>query len=187
MDLSVLMSVYSKDDPAALCQCLESLVAQTLPANEVVIVQDGPLGDDLQNAIREYRSKLPIETVPLPHNVGLGGALGVGVGRCRFDVIARMDADDICALNRFEKQITYLRAHPEIDVVGSSIREFNSDPLHPLSERRLPNTHEAIAAYARGRNPVNHMTAVFRKAAVLAAGTTDPLTVLKTTTYGREC
>jgi glycosyltransferase involved in cell wall biosynthesis len=170
MTMSVLMSIYGKDAPLALRQCLESLVAQKLPASQIVIVQDGPLGSELQSVIHEHRAKLPIEAVPLPHNVGLGGALRLGIERCRFDVIARMDADDICAPNRFEKQMAYLRAHPEVDVVGASIREFDSDPSHALSERRLPTTHDAIAAYARRRNPVNHVTVMFRKAAVLAAG-----------------
>ena len=176
MKFSVLMSIYDKDVPEALQECLGSLVAQTLPADQVLIVQDGPSGNELCSIVQEYVVKLPIEVVPLRHNIGLGGALRIGIERCRFDVIARMDADDICAPDRFEKQIAFLRGHPETDVVGTSIREFESDVSHCVSERCPPKNHEAIIARAKRRNPINHMTVMFRKAAVLAAGSYRPFT-----------
>ena len=169
-ELSVLMPVYKNESASFLRESLESLAVQTLPADEVVIVEDGPIGVGLRTVIAEYCAKLPIVVVELPRHVGLGLALRIGVERCSFDLIARMDADDICVPNRFERQMIFLNDHPSVDVLSASIREFDFDPALSISERRLPIAHDAIAAWAKRRNPVNHMTVMFRKKAVLAAG-----------------
>jgi glycosyltransferase involved in cell wall biosynthesis len=168
--LSVLMPVYKDESATFLRESLESLVAQTLPADEIVIVEDGPIGADVRNVIAEYCARLPIEIVELPLHKGLGVALRIGVERCRFNVIARMDADDICLPDRFERQLKFLIGHPNVDVLSTAVREFDRDPALSFSERRLPITHDAIADWAKRRNPVNHMTVMFRKNAVLAAG-----------------
>ncbi|HEX4039817.1 MAG TPA: glycosyltransferase [Acidobacteriaceae bacterium] len=172
--ISVLISVYSGESAAHFKECLESLARQTVPAGEVLIIKDGPLGENLEEVIALYSGGLPIRTVALQQNVGLGSALSAGVEECRFDKIARMDADDICALDRLELQAKFFEAHPEIDVVGGSIREFDADPLLGATERRLPSEHMAIEALAATRNPINHMTVAFRKRAVLAAGNYRP-------------
>jgi len=167
---SVLMSVYQLESPAFLTQCLESLVVQTLPPNEVLIVEDGPIGNALQGVISRFRNLLPITTVRLAVNLGLGPALRAGVEQCRFGLIARMDSDDVCAPQRFERQMQHLADHPEIDVLGASISEFDSDPGCCIADRCLPESQDAIRLLAKGRNPVNHVTVLFRKAAVLSAG-----------------
>jgi len=167
---SVLLPVYYKDSPEHLAECLASLRAQTRPADEILIVKDGPLQEALEAVIMAYSTRLPIITLQLPENKGLGLALKAGVEKCQFDIIARMDADDICAAERFELEIRFLETHPEIDVLGGTIREFNSDPTVCICERRLPNEHDSILVFTRRRNPMNHMAVMFRKSAVLAAG-----------------
>ena len=170
MQFSVLLSVYHRESPLHFGECLESLASQTVPPQEVVIVKDGPIGPDLENVITLYREMLKIATVDLPVNRGLGAALCVGVASCHFDWVARMDADDICVPHRFEKQIEFLKEHQEVDILGSSISEFELDPISVKSIRSLPEHHEAIRAFAKLRNPLNHMTVFFRKQAVLDAG-----------------
>ena len=167
---SVLLPVYYRDSPEYFAQCLNSLAVQTRPAEEILIVKDGPLGRALEDVIETYSAKLPVTTIQLPENRGLGPALKAGVEKCRFDVIARMDADDICTKERFELEVGFLEAHPEVDVLSGTIREFNSDPEAWISERRLPREHASIVVFAKRRNPLNHMAVVFRKSAVLAAG-----------------
>jgi glycosyltransferase involved in cell wall biosynthesis len=164
------MSVYSRESPANLEVSLQSLASQTLPANEVLIVKDGPLGDRLDQVIEKYSERLPLTTLQFETNQGLGAALRAGMERCRFDLVARMDSDDICVTGRFERQIGFLEDHPEIDVLGSAINEFDTDPGQCVSVRCLPASHDAIRSFARERNPLNHMTVVFRKSAVLSAG-----------------
>jgi hypothetical protein len=82
-----------------------------------------------------------------------------------------MDADDIAVRDRFERQMGYLMKHPELDLLGGWICEFETDWVHECRrERRVPTRHEEILHYARYRNPVNHMTVIFRKEAVREAG-----------------
>jgi glycosyltransferase involved in cell wall biosynthesis len=170
MRLSVLMPVYSKESPAHLRQCLESLAAQTLPAGEVVLVEDGPLGRSLQATIADYRAVLPIVSLALPMHGGLGVALRAGMLVCSGDYVARMDADDICVPDRFRRQVDFLDCNPRVDVIGSAIEEFGESRKAARSIRRLPTSGGALLHFAQSRNPLNHMTVMFRKASVLDAG-----------------
>jgi glycosyltransferase involved in cell wall biosynthesis len=167
---SVLLPIYFRDSPEHLAECLSSLAAQTRPAEEILIVKDGSLGEALEGVIHSYSPRLPINILQLAENAGLGLALRAGVEKCCFEIIARMDADDVCALDRFELEVAFLEAHPEIDVLSGTMREFDSDPAVWITERRLPREHTAILAFAKHRNPINHMAVVFRKSAVIAAG-----------------
>jgi glycosyltransferase involved in cell wall biosynthesis len=170
MKLSVLMSVYDRETPDHLRQCLDSLVIQTLPADEVVIVEDGPLGEKLNATIAAYRKLLPIVSLPLPIRVGLGAALRAGVYNCQGEYVARMDSDDVCVPERFQRQINFLESNREIDVVGSAIAEFEHECSAPRAIRLLPAAGPALRRFAKSRTPMNHMTVVFRKASVVAAG-----------------
>jgi glycosyltransferase involved in cell wall biosynthesis len=168
------MSVYAKESPHFLRACLDSLAAQTRPADEVVIVEDGPLGEDLHSILRDYAAQLPIVTAPLPHHAGLGAALRAGVEACRGAYVARMDADDIALPTRLERQMSFLAADPAVDVVGSAIAEFHQSPDAPRAVRRLPASGAALRRFAALRNPFNHMTVVFRRQAVIQAGNYQP-------------
>jgi O104-antigen biosynthesis beta-1,3-galactosyltransferase len=170
MNLSVLMSVYSNDDPQHLAVALQSMCDQTLPASEVILVEDGPLGGPLHEVIEEYSTRLPLAIVKLPNNSGLGEALRIGMTRCSNELVARMDSDDICVPSRFEKQLKFLRTHTEIDVVGSAIAEFDDDSTVIHAVRCLPLEGEDLISFAKRRNPLNHMTVMFRKKKVLLAG-----------------
>lgn len=167
---SVLMAVYGDDSPEYLAQSLGSLEAQTRLANEVLIVKNGPLGGALEAIIAAYSARLPIVALQLPENKGLGSALRIGVEKCRFEMIARMDPDDISSPERFEREVGFLETHPEVDAISGTIREFNSDPAVCISERRLPCEHASIQAFAKRRCPLNHVAVVYRKPAVLTAG-----------------
>src|SRR5208282_1865908 len=125
MKLSVLMSVYNRESPAYFGQCLDSLVAQILPANEVVLVKDGPLGSDLEDVIARYQLRLPIVSLSLPANVGLGEALRAGLDLCLGEYVARMDSDDICVPERFQLQTAFLESNRQVDIVGSAWAEFD--------------------------------------------------------------
>jgi glycosyltransferase involved in cell wall biosynthesis len=174
VSFSLLMSVYAKDRPNDLEQCLESLARQTMPADEIILVKDGPVADALEQVIEHFRQLLPLRIISLPVNRGLGSALRAGMEQCNFDVVARMDSDDVAVERRFELQTRFLGHHQEIDVVGGAIAEFESDWSKPHALRRPPATCTEVARYAHHRNPMNHMTVMFRKAAVMAAGNYQP-------------
>ncbi len=174
MKFSVLMSVYHKEQPDYLDRALVSLQEQTLPADEIVIVEDGPLNEKLYDVLESWQDKLPIKRVPLKENIGLGGALAAGLLECSHDIVARMDTDDICDQTRFKKQIQFMKGNPEVGIIGSAITEFEGNESNIYCTREVPVTHEEIVAYAKNRNPFNHMTVMYKKSEVLNVGNYQP-------------
>lgn len=168
---SVLMSVYYKENPEYLQQSLDSIFNQTLPPSEVVLVQDGHMDEQLLEVIDRCQADHPeFKTVKLTECHGLGGALNEGLRHCSYDLVARMDTDDIAKPMRFKTQIEWMEQHPDTAVCGSWIDEFTTDTSHVISSRRPPRDHLNIVSFARKRNPINHPTVVFRRQAVENAG-----------------
>lgn len=172
MQFSVLMSVYRKEKPEYLSKAIESIINQTLPPSEIVVVKDGNLTDDLEKILDNFTTQYPdlFKIIPISKQVGLGRALAIGVLNCKYEIIARMDSDDVCHPERFERQIKFLEQNTDVDIVGSWISEFEEDPSHVVSVRKVPVSHEEIYRYAKFRCPINHMTVVFKKQSVLRAG-----------------
>lgn len=171
MKFSVLMSVYKNDVPRFFEQALQSVKSNSIKPTEVVLVCDGLLTDELEQVIVKYKDKLALNLVRLESNVGLGTALQLGIEYCQYEWIARFDADDICDLTRFEKQINFIKNYSDIDILGGQIIEFNENvDEKKLKRKRVPIIQDDIYIYAKSRNPMNHMTVMFRKSAVIAAG-----------------
>ncbi|MCW9718218.1 MULTISPECIES: glycosyltransferase family 2 protein [unclassified Avibacterium] len=170
MKFSVLMSLYIKENPQYLRECLESLRAQTLPADEIVLVFDGAVTPELESAVQKFVNFLPLKLVKLPVNQGLGKALNEGLRHCTNEWVLRMDTDDICDPQRFEKQINFIKQHPETIIFGGQIAEFGTDIQDIVSYRNVPTEAKEIVDFTKMRSPFNHMTVAYQKAAVLAAG-----------------
>ena len=171
MKFSVLLSLYQKENPFYLSQSLESVFHQTMRANEIVLVEDGPLTSELEAVVEKYKRLYPeIKIIQLEKNSGLGTALNEGLKHCSNDWVARMDTDDICKPIRFERQVHFIQLHPDCDFVGSWVDEFEEDVCNIISIRKVPETPEEIYDYCKGRCPVNHPTVMYRKKAVLAVG-----------------
>jgi len=170
--LSVLMSLYIKEKPGYVEECFQSLLRQTVKADEWVVVEDGPLTDELYAVLEKYEKEYPglIKRVPLKENRGLGLALQAGVPECSNDLIARMDTDDIAREDRFEKQLEEFKNDPDLDITGSHIDEFEDTPDTIVAKRTVPLTDEAIKKYQKRRDGFNHMTVMYKKKAVLDAG-----------------
>ena len=168
---SVLMSVYRKESPEFLRQALDSVFDQTAVPAEVVLVEDGPLTDELYALLDDYgRCRPELKRVPLSENRGLGLALQEGILHCSNELVARMDTDDISVATRFERQLAEFEKNPSIDICGSHIKEFEGTPDHIVAERRVPLTHDDCKRYQRRRDAFNHVSVMFRKTAVLKAG-----------------
>ncbi|WP_415893408.1 glycosyltransferase [Neptuniibacter sp. PT8_73] len=171
MNFSVVMSVYVKDVADYLQQALDSLINQTLLPSEIIIVSDGPLTENLyeviDNFIEHHENSLHIKC---PVNKGPANAWNLGVAESGYDWIARMDADDICLPDRFEKQIAYLTDNPQVALLGGAISEFDTDPDMVKNNRNVPTSLREIVSLSKKRNPFNHVTVMFNKQAYLAAG-----------------
>ncbi|MCC8069845.1 MAG: glycosyltransferase [Ruminococcus sp.] len=175
MPFSVLLSLYKKESPIFLRQSLDSLFNQTLLPSEVVLVLDGPIGDELNEVVEDYRNHYSILKVyPQKVNKGLGKALNIGLNKCQNELVARMDTDDIAKPERFEKQIAFLEEHPEIDALSCWIDEFEDNVTNIKSTRKLPESPNELFEYAKKRCPLNHPSVVFRKSAVERAGNYQP-------------
>jgi len=169
---SVLMSVYSKENPAWLKLAIESIQDQTLPTSDFVLVCDGPLTPELDGVIAEKHCQMGeiLMVVRLEKNMGLGNALNEGIRHCRNELVARMDSDDIACLDRCEKQVAVFNEHPEVSICSGTILEFSETPEDADRRRMLPEGNEAIREFAKRRNPFNHACVMYKKSAVEAAG-----------------
>lgn len=169
---SVLISIYQKESPQFLNSCLESIHQQSLYPNEIIVVEDGPLTNELHKILKLWRRVFGeiFKTIPLSKNYGLGKALALGISACQYELIARMDADDICFQDRFQKQISYISEHPEVDVISSWIDEFITDPSELIAIRKVPEYNQDIISFHKKRNALNHMAVVFKKSKVIEAG-----------------
>lgn len=169
---SVLMSLYFKEKPEYLKQAIDSMVNQTVKPDEIVIVEDGPLTEELYAVLDGYESEISNLFVRVKNekNLGLGLALNEGLKACKNELVARMDTDDISALDRCEKQLKMFEIDPELSAVSGTIAEFIATPQEIVSYRVLPTTDVEIKKYMKKRCPLNHMAVMFRKGAVESAG-----------------
>jgi glycosyltransferase involved in cell wall biosynthesis len=174
------MSVYHKVPPEQLALSLASLAWQTRPADQIVIVMDGPIPDALGRQLDAFqRRHSAVELVPLKQNIGLSAALNAGIEFCHGDWLIRMDADDLSLPNRFAQQIAYIEAHPEVDVLGTALYEFSGNYRQPERVKPVITEHQDIAASIGLRNPMNHPTVFLRKQALINAGGYPSLSLLE--------
>lgn len=170
IDLSVLLPVHSGVAAAHLEAALDSILGQTLPAPEVVVVEDGPLEPAQRAAIDRFATRHGrVVRVALPRNGGAGVANQAGLLVASGAWIAKVDADDILVPTRFETQLRALR-DSGADVCGAAMWEFEEDPATPLRVRANPLDHDAIVRRMRFNNPINHPTVIYRRALALEAG-----------------
>lgn len=169
-NFSVLMSVYFKENPSYLTDCLDSLCNQTLKADEIVLVEDGPLTSELYNVIAEYKKVLPIKSISLVENKGLANALNVGLSFCSNEIIARMDTDDISLYNRFAVQYDYMINNPDVAACSAFLEERCDKMQTCIKVKKLPLTHYDLVKFCKFRSPLSHPVVMFRKSAVLAVG-----------------
>ncbi len=170
-EISVLMSVYKNDIPENIITAVESIINQTYPAKEIIMIIDGPVSQQIDNAITKLKNTYKILKVyPLEKNVGLGNALNIGTKYCNYQYIARMDSDDICINNRFEKQIECFKNDPALSIVGSNAQEFFNDVKNLANVKAVPETHEEIVEFMKSRCPFCHMSVMMKKDMLLISG-----------------
>lgn len=173
LDFSVLMSLYIKEKAEFLDSALQSIYSeQTIRPNEIVLVLDGSIGEELTQCVEKWQQLIgmALKVIPLEQNVGLGKALNQGLKHCSNDWVFRMDTDDICVPDRFEKQIHFIDQNPEIVLFSAKIIEFNQTPADANSIKSVPENHDEILKFAQKRSPFNHMAVVYRKSIIEKVG-----------------
>lgn len=169
---SVAMSVYKNDNPIYFDRALESITTlQSVLPDDIVIVVDGPVSQEIENVINKYQKMYSIfNVVKLQKNGGLGKALKIAVENAKYELIARMDSDDVAISTRFEQQLAYFVTHPEIDIVGGDITEFINAEENIVAKRVVPRQNIEIRKYMKRRCAMNHVTVMYKKTAIQTVG-----------------
>ncbi len=166
--IAVLMSVYRGTDPVELTVALDSLDAQTRPADDVLVVMDGPVPQRVADVVASYvDTHEHARVLKLEENVGLGRACNAGLETITTTYVARLDSDDAAKPQRFAEQLAYLEAHPHVAALGTAVEEFEHTPGDGGRIRALP---EDPNRYVKINSPLNHPSVMFRTAAVKAVG-----------------
>ncbi len=193
LKFSVIISIYESNVPELLRAALDSILNQTLLPDEILIVADGPVPVLLEQEVQSLRLKvqslsspllegkgvLEVTYLPLEMHGGLGEAMRRAVEVAKGDFVARMDADDICLPDRFEKQMKCFEEDADLSIVGGQISEFSGDTDNITGRRVVPRNHTKIAKFMRSRNGMNHMTVIIKKKDLLEAGNYQPFYLLE--------
>ena len=172
LEFSVCIPVYYKEKVDNLRACLNSMVKQTILPNEILLLTDDPSSDEVDQVINEYKRSYPglFKEYALPRGSGIGKLSRLGVEKSEYDLIARMDSDDIALPDRFEKQLKCFAEDEELSIVGGDIAEFYGNTDNIIGYRNVPCSDKDCKRFLKTRNPFNHMTVMFRKSHVIKAG-----------------
>lgn len=171
-EYSVLMSVYDRELPENLNDSLESMLMQSYPPAEVVLVCDGTLTCELNIIAKsfesEYRNKFRI--VRIDEHVGAAAALNEGIKACSCPFIVRMDSDDVSYPERCEKQMRLFAELPKLDMVGTFAEVYDIDEGCSVGIKHMPTGGRKIRKYAKRRNPFCRQTLAFRRELAIEVG-----------------
>lgn len=144
--VSVIMTAYNSEK--YIEEAIESILNQTYTNYEFIIIDDGSI-DGTWDIIDKYRKQDERIIAITRKNIGLSQSLNDGVRIARGEYIARMDSDDICSKDRFEKQVNYLNEHPDIYLLGSNYYIIYGDDLSEKCIKKYKN------AQKRGQAPID--------------------------------
>lgn len=172
LNYSILMSVYKKEQPEFLRESMRSMLNQTVKTDDFVLVCDGELTNELYQVINEFKAECGdmLHIVPLKENLGTGTAANIGLTFCKYDIVVKMDSDDVAHNDRCEKQLQLFADNPELAICGAYIQEFDSVTRENIAIRKTPSDNSAIHIYAKRRNPFNNQTLVLRKSVAQKIG-----------------
>lgn len=161
---SVAMCVYGGDNPEWFDKALASVINQTYVPDEIVLVVDGPVPDAIKNVIEKHKCGFEkLNVIYLPENVGHGNARRKSLENCEHNLVALMDADDICVPNRFEQQLAIFASVPDVSIVGGNINEFIDSTDNIVGKRTVPENDADIKEYLKKRCPFNQVTVMLKK------------------------
>lgn len=167
-EFTVLIAVYGGDDPARFHDALLSVFENSLRPTEIICVVDGPVGDPINSVLNQFQRSTNLVVKRIDENIGLAGALNIGLQRVSTDWVVRADADDVNSTYRFLNLMTAVSKN-SIDVVGSAITELD-DLGAVVARRSLPENHKDIVRFCSRRNPINHMSVCYRTELVRRVG-----------------
>lgn len=163
--VSVVMPVYNAG--RFLREAIDSILRQDFADFEFVIVDDGS-EDGSREVVRSYTDRR-IRLIVNPANLGVVRSLNAGIEAARGTLVARMDADDVCAPDRLGRQVAFLREHEDVLVVGTFIENIDGQG-RSFGRTSFPVTDSALRVRLRHGCPLAHPTVMMRRPAVVSAG-----------------
>lgn len=169
-EVSILMPVY--DTPAEwVRECWHSIREQTFREWELILVDDGSRNVETIAEIDRIAKDPRVVLIRLDENEGISRALNAGLSICRADLVARMDSDDTMLPTRLQRQVAYMRAHPDVTVLGTQMQELLDEPV--LSPRHPEQVTDEYIENQRNSSSIwflNHPTVMLRRREVMNLG-----------------
>ncbi|WP_272501959.1 glycosyltransferase [Salinibacter ruber] len=168
--ISVVMAVY--DGLPNVGKAIRSVLDQTFKDFEFIIINDGSK-DGSKKVLEDFKKKdSRIRTIH-QKNKGLAAALNNGICHARGDYIARMDDDDICLAQRFERQVNYLEGHPKIDLLSTPIKFIDENGNKTGDSWQLPTSPSLVKWSLFFGSCISHPSVMMRRTPVLEVGGYD--------------
>lgn len=159
------MAVYKGDRADWVGHAVESILDQSYQDYIFFIAIDGDISSELMSTLNFYaRTDSRIILTKSSVNLGLSSCINYIIDiaeQISPQFLFRMDADDVSCPQRLQKQVEYLRANPDVGVLGSSLTEIDENDKI-VGHRKLPESHQEIIEMLPQRCPINHPTVVFR-------------------------
>lgn len=169
--VSIVMAAYNEERDIA--KAIESIISQTFTDWELVIVDDGS-SDKTVSLVQSFAEQdSRIRLVCNESNQELSASLNKGVGLARADLIARADADDINLPNRLAKQVEFMDAHPDIDVLGTAAYLLDATGQR-VNAVVYPQSHAELGELSFVKNHFFHPSVIIRRRFFETAGLYDP-------------
>lgn len=161
---SILQAVYKNDNPVYLDECFKSIKEQTYQPQEIILVKDGFVPEEIEDVLKKWEKDLPLTIVGYEANKGLAHALNYGMGFIKTEYTARMDSDDICYFDRFEKQLKVFENRNDLEICGTGILEFydGKDNKRINKIRFYPETIDAKSKLLYRGTPLGHPTIMIK-------------------------
>jgi glycosyltransferase involved in cell wall biosynthesis len=188
--LAVIMSVYNNDRLIFVRESVQSILNQTFTQFDYFIVFDGPVDPEIDSYLSSL-SDSRLRLYKLVKNEGLAAALNylliIVLQNQEYNIIARMDADDISMPERFEKQLKFLEENDGIACVGCWYEEIDETGKH-LKDIKLPVTHEELRRRYFTGTPFAHPSVMYRRDLIEKAGfyPTDTILMEDNALWGRS-
>jgi glycosyltransferase involved in cell wall biosynthesis len=165
--ISVLIPVYNtkKED---LIECIDSVFEQTFTNFELILIDNESTNEDTIKILSLMAEQPRIKVFKCERQFGkknLSVALNYGLQKCNFNLVARMDSDDIMLPERLQKQYEYMTDHPEVDILGTQLKTMFEPQTTTQHPKYIPNFFYKCSTFF-----LSHPTVMFKKDKILSLG-----------------
>ncbi|MDP3259173.1 MAG: glycosyltransferase [Thermodesulfovibrionales bacterium] len=169
-DLSVVMATYN-ENPIFLKACIDSILNQTFRNFEFIIAAE-PQEKNMEFLSGVESADKRVKILRNETRLGVASSRNRAIMESSGKYIALMDGDDYCALDRFEKQLSFLEDNPDVSVVGSNLYLIDEDD-NIIGERKYPEFHSKIKRSFLLTMAVANPSVIFRKKDIDEVGLFD--------------